>query len=91
MHATLQVLKKYAVKSASSLDYRTIYSRDIEWFTDCQVFCVRIIRVLVLPLPYPPPPPPVSKLFLMQSSCVSPVKLTDGSGGGRGWARSQII
>jgi hypothetical protein len=35
-----------------------------------------------------PPPPPVSKMSLFNSSCVSPVKLTDATGGeGGGWGR----
>jgi hypothetical protein len=39
-----------------------------------------------------PPPSPVRKfVYLSQSSCVSPVELADGRGGGRGWARSQTI
>jgi hypothetical protein len=41
-----------------------------------------------------PPHPPLSRqqvISLYQSSCVSPVQLTDGRGGGRGGGRSQII
>jgi hypothetical protein len=42
-----------------------------------------MIRLLHRPLP-PPPPSPVSKLSIFLSSCVSPVELTDGIGGGGG-------
>ncbi len=40
--------------------------------------------------PPPPPPSPVNKLF-SQSSCVSPVELTGGRGGGEGRGRSQFL
>jgi hypothetical protein len=50
---------------------------------DQALSCSRMIRLLAQLLP----PSPVSKLSLSQSSCVSPVELTDErgeGGGGRG-------
>ncbi len=49
-------------------------SESIEWFIEDQTFSPSYDLA-------PPPPPLVSKLSPSQSSCVSPVELTDGRGG----------
>ncbi len=51
----------------------------------------RVIRLFFV---HPLPPPPVRKvsfLLLSQCSCVSPVELFDGRGGGKRWSRSRLI
>jgi hypothetical protein len=50
-------------------------TESIERFIEDQASCGRMIRLLAHPLP----PSTVSKFFsLFQSSCVSPIELTDG-------------
>ncbi len=55
-----------------------------------QVIGAVAVRLMqkVYDLAPPQPPPLISALFLMQSSCVSPVELTDGGGGDGGGAKS---
>jgi hypothetical protein len=67
-----------------------IFQRVLNGLLRTRLSCGRMIRLLAHPLPFFTRQQLVS---LAHPSCVSPIELSlpTGGGGGRGWARSQII
>ncbi len=72
--------KETTLFAVNFLNFKVLVPESIEWFKEDQAFSQSYVLAS-------PPPNPLFRqqvVSLSQSSCVSPVQLTDGRGGKRG-------
>ncbi len=86
------ICAKWVVRLFLTLTIRSwALSRDQRVLNDLQRSRLSCGRIISAPVTSPSPLSSQQVVSLTQSSCVSPVELTDGRKGLRGWARSKII